>query len=1244
MTAGHCCLYRVIGVICVLALASGCNRRDEHQWHQASGYRWRDVTVPSGRAGFTSMPGRSTGIRFENSVSDSALMGNRILGQGAGVALGDVDGDGLVDVFLARTEGCSALYRNTGAFSFEEITTSAGVGACDRHSTGSAFADVDGDNDLDLILLATTGPNAIYLNDGHGRFAEHHDLGLESGGRGGTTLAMADVDGSGRLALYIANYKAYTVDDSVPPQRRAFNQMVRQIGVGKYEIVPEHQREYKIVMRPDLGGLRMTQRAAPDEFYTNDGRGHFTRVPIAGNRFRDANGQPLGSAPESFGLGAKFVDLNGDGAPDLFVANDFEDADELWYNDGRGGFQLANWMSLRQMSNSSMGLDVADVNGDGMPDLFETDMLANDPQRLKTQIPTHTAFPKKPGDMETQLQQQRNSLFVNRGDGTFAELSLFAGVEASGWSWGTMFMDVDLDGWPDILIANGHLWDVMDADVQEGLQNRLSDVPWQRVRWQFPTLKLRNVAFRNRGNLTFENASAEWSFGTEEDISHGLAAADLDADGDLDVVVSRLGAPALVLRNNTPAPRVSVRLIGDAPNTRAVGAKVRLIGGATHVQEHEITVGGLYMSHSDYATSFAMGTVKSATLIVDWRDGRRTTIDDVRPNRMYEITTGTAALYRDTNTSRIRETAPRSAGSDIPLFADVSAQLGGHRHVENDFDDWDRQFLLPNALSQLGPGVTWFDLDRDGREDLVVGAGKGGTLGVFRNVRGALVPQPSRGPVAMLDFTTVLGLAEPGAVRLLAGVSTWESRIDAERVAQPAVVGFRVTSGGVAAAVNSVVGSHESATGAVSLGDYDGDGRLDLFVGSRALPMGYPQPVTSGLFRNVKGTFVLDTANSVLLRNIGMVSAAMFADLTGDGHPELVLAREWGSIAIFINDGRGNLSAATESWGMAAFTSRWNGVAAGDVNGDGRLDLIATSWGRNVTTPTDSVNPLTLVYGPFGARGEIEMLWGRADARVGGLSPSNSYARVRTAVPDIVTRVNTFRQYADASIEHVLGPAAGGTHRVEARTLDHMLFINRGNHFEPMSLPAETQWAPAFYAGVADFDGDGAEDIFLTQNFSPTSVGLPRYDTGRSLLLRGNGTGAFTPVSAMASGLLVYGDGRGAAYADFNADGRLDLAVSQNGAATRLFENRGATPGLRVRLAGLGMNPDAVGAQVRVMYGARMGPVREIQAGAGYWSQNGAVQVFGLSGTPTHVWVRWPGGAEKRVPIPTGVREITVAQ
>ena len=1221
----------------LVAALVACRDTAPGDWRQETGYRWRELSVGRGDAGFTAMGVGKTGIDFQNTVSESLLLGNRILGQGAGIALGDVDNDGRVDVFLARTEGCDALYRNLGGWKFENIAERAGVASCDRNSSGAVFADIDGANGLDLVVLATRGPNVVFLNNGSGTFTERRDLGVDSTGKGGTTIAMADVDADGDLDMFVANYNAYNVDDSLPPQQRAFSQMVRQVAPNKFEIVPEHRAHYRLVMRPDMGGMRMSQRGATDDFYINEG-GRFTKVPFSAGRFRDAKGATIEES-ESFTLGARFADLNGDGAPDLHVANDFEDIDELWYNDGSGNFRRADWRALRQVSNSAMGVDIADVNGDGRPDLFEVDMLSNDPVRLKTQIPTHTALPKVPGDMESQLQQQRNALFINRGDGTFAEASLAAGVQASGWSWSTMFQDVDLDGWQDILIANGHLWDIMDADTHERLANRLTDVHWQRIRWEFPALKLKNVAYRNRGDMTFEDASATWKFGVEEDISHTLAAGDLDEDGDLDVVVSRLGAPVQLLRNDAGAPRVKVRLKGDAPNTQAVGAKVRLLGGAIPVQEREITVGGLYMSHSDYDVSFAMGASDSATIVVDWRDGRRSTITGVRPNRFYEITPATAAPANP----GARPSLADSPATTRPLFEDATAQLGGHRHVDPAFDDWERQFLLPNTMSQLGPGVAWFDYDRDGDEDLLVGAGKTGRLAVMRNDNGRLVPARAALPDAEQDLTSVLGIAtSPTTSRVMFGVASWEG-VAAPGGAPPvipSVMGVVAGARGLDSRVEQVLGAGPASVGPMASADVDGDGDLDLFVGGRLVPGAYPRSAPSVLMRNDNGMFVGDN-RTPLLQQAGLVSSAVFADVDADGDPDLLLAREWDTLLLLLND-KGVFTAAPASWGLDRYKSRWNGIATGDLDGDGRLDVVATSWGRNTMMQADSARPLVLVHGQFGSAGEEEMLIAREDPARKALMPLNSFARVRIAVPDLPDRIRTFAEYANASVDQVLGAATSKVSRREITTLDHMVFLNRGGRFEASPLPMEAQLSPAFYVGVADFTGDGAEDVFLSQNFYPTAVGLPRYDAGRGLLLAGNGKGQLEPVSGAESGILVYGDQRGAGYADFDGDGRLDLVVSQNSAETKLYRNRQAKPGLRVRVHGPPSNPDAIGAQVRLDYSGQLGPVREIQAGSGYWSQNGTVQVFGLSGNPTSVRVRWPGGAESVVPVRAGSREVVV--
>lgn len=1225
-------------------LLLGCGGGVDTTWHSEDGYRWRALDVPRrGSPGFTLLDSATTGVTFMNAVSDSLLVHNRILAQGGGVCAADVDGDEQVDVFLTRTEGSNALYRNLGGNRFEDIAQRAGVASPDRYSTGCAFADINGDRHLDLILVALGGPNALFLNDGNGRFTEQRaEAGLTSSA-GSTTVAVADVDGDGWLDLYITNYKAYTTLDRVSPQERSFDQVVRQLGPARFEVRERYRTEYKLVEREDLGGISLTQRADPDFFYRNDGTGGFIRERIAGNRrFVDEQGRPLREEPEHFGLAAMFADLDGDAAPELYVSNDFEDPDFIWRNDGRGNFRLVPWQAVRSTSNSGMAIDVGDVNRDGLPDLFQVDMLSQDTRRLKTQVPTHSAMPKLPGQGDGRPQMQRNTLQLNRGDGTFAEIARFAGVGASGWSWSTVFLDVDLDGWEDILIGTGHRWDVMDGDTQYRLRNRLHEIDWRRMLFEYPPLPLPNVALRSRADLTFEDASSRWRFDVGEDISHGIALGDLDGDGDLDVVINRLGKPAAVLRSNATAPRIAVRLKGEPPNTSGIGSKVRIRGGAVPLQEREIISGGLYLSSSEPLLSFATGRSDSVTIEVDWRDGRRTVIRGARANRLYEIDqrTGNSRPISTAEDAEDAENADSSGFSSASsavkaLFEDVSDQLGGHRHVEPYFDDFARQLLLPNAFSQLGPGVAWFDADGDGREDLFVGAGRTGSLALFRNEGGRLRPAATRFPPAHVDLTSILGWPNGrGGRTVLAGVSSYEMGTMQNALGVPSVVGYSPVTG----AMTSLVPGDSASIGPMSLSDYDGDGDLDLFVGGRVYPRGYPLSPSSRIFRNDGGRLVLDTENSRLFAGLGMVSASAFADINGDGWSDLIVAIEWGAIRIFLNE-HGRLRAA-EIPGMSGVYSRWNGLATGDLDGDGRLDIVATSWGRNSDYRASKDQPLYLYQ--FSTPRGPEVLFAQEDPRIKGVAPLATFGRLGLALPASALRLRTFAAYADASIEQVLGPRHSAANRLSATTMDHMMFLNRGDRFEAQALPFEAQLAPAFYAGIADFNGDGNEDVFLTQNFFATEVATPRYDAGRSLLLYGDIAGKLEPVPGQRSGLIVYGEQRGAAYADFDNDGRLDLAVSQNGEATRLLRNVGARPGLRVRLVGPAGNPTAIGAQMRLRYGDRPGPVREIQAGSGYWSQNGAIQVLGRAGEPVFLWIRWPGGREQVVPLPRGQTEITV--
>ncbi|MGH7711155.1 MAG: FG-GAP repeat domain-containing protein, partial [Gemmatimonadaceae bacterium] len=616
---------------------------------------------------------------------------------------------------------------------------------------------------------------------------------------------------------------------------------------------------------------------------------------------------------------------------------------------------------------------------------------------------------------------------------------------------------------------------------------------------------------------------------------------------------------------------------------------------------------------------------------VRWRDGRRTHIAAARPNRLYEIDEATATTTDAPNTDRVVDSLASA------LFTDATTLLGGHAHAERLFDDYTRQPLLPNRFSQLGPGLSWIDVDSDGREDLIVAAGRGAGLSLLRNTASGFVRQD--GPAVAGDLGTVLPVQRAGRVWLLASQSNYEAAALAEALAVPRVLAYPTSQGRPAMPLTIVAG--DSATvGAMALGDVDGDGILDLFVGSRVLPGAWPLPARSRLYRGtMDGSFTEDATHDQVLKALGLVTAATFADVTGDGRSDLVVASEWGPVRVLVNE-NGRLQDATERLGLAGVSSRWLGVTAGDFDGDGQLDLVATSWGRNVPWRATAEHPHALWVSR--AQDRLALVTAEFDPTTGKEMPVESFARLSVAMPDLRRRIGTYADYAQADLATVLGERAATAVRVGATTFDHTLFINKGGHFEVRPLPPAAQLAPASGPVVGDFNGDGREDLFLSQNFFPTEIGTMRFDAGAGLLLLGDGSGGFAPLSVRRSGIAVLGDQRGAAVADFDGDARLDLAVSQNGTFTRLFRNQSGRPGLRVRLEGGPGNPLGIGTQLRVVSGARRGPVREVRAGTGYWSMDGAVSVLGLPNGADSIWKRWPGGEVTTLPIPPGAKELRV--
>lgn len=1201
-----------------------------------SGARLIALSLPaSGKTGFTAMPPTATGVVFSNQLPQWRHLTNQVLMNGGGVAFGDVDADGRCDVFLCNLTGASALYRNLGGWKFTNVAATAGV-ACDGlTAAGAAFADMDGDGDLDLVVNTVGHGTRVFSNGGRGQFAEIARL---NGAKAGMSLAIGDLDGDRFPDLYVANYRTMALMD-MPNTTFHFatrngQKVVSRVN-GRPATDPEFANRYRVNAR---GGIE--ENGEVDEVYRNVGGKSFAPLSFTDGTFLDEDGRPLAEPPYDWGLSVMMRDFNQDGLPDLWVCNDFDTPDRVWLNQGAGKFRAAPRLAFRKSSHFSMGIDVADINCDGFDDLFVVDMLSRDHVMRMDMQGDRNPVLTRPGLFENRPHYLANMLYLNRGDGTYAEIAALAGVEATDWSWTPLFLDVDLDGYEDLLVANGHERTARSLDVQERLKGmrRTTREEIFESRKLFPRQHSPNVAFRNRGDLTFEDSGAAWGFHFDG-VSHGMAMADLDNDGDLDVVVNNLNDPVSFYRNDSVAPRVAVRLKGIAPNTRGIGARITVRDGAVPEQSQEVMCGGRYLSSDEAMRVFAAGSVTNVmTVVVKWPDGKQSVVTGVRANHWCEVDEAGA----------VPPPPERRLPEPPAMFTDVSASLA-HRHADERCDDFARQPLLPHQLSQLGPGVTWADLDGDGWDDLVVGAGKGGSIAALRNnQQGAFQPaiEPFLIQPAARDVATILPWRRAsGAIGLIAAQSNYEDK--ATDVPMVRLVDFAKR------AFDDSLPASTSSAGPMAMADVDGDGKLDLFVGGRVIPERWPEPASSTLFRGVGEGFAVDATNAATFAAVGLVSGAVFSDLDGDGDPDLVIACEWGALKVFRNE-RGRMNAwdapvnverstlNAQRSTLSQFTGLWNSVTVADFDGDGRMDLVAGNWGSGTRQQGHRGQPLELWFGDATGDGVTGVVEAYHDVALNLVVPERQMDFLAHGLPFVRKRFASHIEYGRAGLKEILGEKAGEMRQLTASWLESVVLLNRGEHFELRALPVEAQVAPVFGVVAQDFDGDGRTDLFVAQNFFGLQPDVPRLDAGRGLLLRGDGRGGFKPAGGKESGLLIYGEQRGAAAADFDRDGRMDLAVSQNGAETKLYRNTSAKPGLRVRLIGAPGNRDAVGALLRLEVGGVLGAAQEIQCGAGYWSSDSVVKIFGSNLQAARLQVRWPGGVRTTYDVPAGAREIAI--
>ncbi len=1218
-------------LILSVILLTSCSRSPELVWVQEEGYQWAEISTGYfGSTGFNQLRPSRTNIHFNNTLTEEEFGRNRNYLIGSGVAAGDINGNGLVDLYFTGLRNSNKLYKNLGGMKFEDITDQAGVAHEGYFSTGAVFADINGNGHLDLLVTSLSGDNVLYTNDGDGNFTIDENSGLGPS-RGSTTMALADITGNGYLDLYITNYKERPVSDMFTSEELSWpnilNEPLRSPS-DQYTLAPPFDSHYQLAYQDgQLSGL--LEYGETDELYLNEG-GKFVKVNDTRTIFLDENEEPYGLQPD-WGLTAKFQDLNGNGHQDLYVCNDFFTPDRIWFNRGDGTFKAVSHLAIRNISYSCMGVDFSDINRNGRMDIFTTEMLSqNHSTRLRQAASEDPPVPVVIGETDSRPMYNRNSMHIKREDDTWAEITHYSGTQASGWSWATQFMDINLNGFEDLIINNGFLYDHLDIDAQIKIIRRDGslDENFLDFMLESPTLNLKNNFFMNNGDLTFTDVSQKWGF-KDLDISHGLAVADLNNNGTLDFVVNRMNQTAAVFKNNTRAPRISVRLKGKKPNTQAIGATVKLIGGPVK-QSKQVVSGGQYSSGSDPGLMFAADQDNPDHEIrIKWPDGSKSLIQGVKANRIYLIDqAGAKQVTSEKENNRAKN----------PVFEDISTLIN-HTHHEDVFDDFELQPLLPIRLSQLGPGVSWMDITGNGLDDLLIATGKGGNLEVFQNQGDETFSQWNLDHLTEIssgDQTTILGWREDDYMRIVVGIANYEQG----RSGVPAAYVYKIDRSGNVAEVDSLPGIF-STTGPIAAADVTGNGYLDLFIGSGFKPGQYPEDADSRLFRNVGGSFVLDIENSRLLKELGLVNGAVFSDITHNGQQDLLVSTGWGTLRLFENN-NGTFREVTSEMGLSDHKGWWQGVTTGDFNGNGRIDIIAMNIGLNSQYQLDYGDPVRMYFDNFDGFGGNDIIEAYSIGNQNYVPRQKLHEFQQSYLS--FNRMENHKIFANSSLKEILGDRYEQTRFKEINTLEHMVFLNTNHGFEAHALPPEIQLSAGFHVGVADVNNNGIEDLFISQNLFALPERTPRLDAGRGLLLYGNGDGTFQSVSGTESGIKVYGEQRGAAFSDLNNNGKVDLAVSQNGADTRLFLNKSEKRGYRVSLFGPAPNREGVGSQIRLVYeNEEKGPVREIQIGTGYWSQNSTTQILGsMSDSVKSIEVRWFNGTIQTVEVTDGEKDFII--
>lgn len=1058
----------------------------------------------------------TTGINFSNDIhntKDFNIFSYRNFYNGGGAAIGDINNDGQADVFFTANMGSNKLYLNKGNWQFDDISDKAGLGGTDKWSTGVVMADINNDGWLDIYvcnagyLNGKAPENKLYINNHNLTFTESAAAyGLTNHGGYATHAAFFDYDLDGDLDCFIIN------NSFIPVNTLNY----------------ANKRDLRAADWPVANFLK----GGGDKLLRND-NGKFTDVS------KDAG---IYGSLISFGLGVTVGDVNGDGYPDVYVSNDFFERDYLYINQKNGTFkdELEQW--VQHTSLASMGADMGDINNDGYPDIFVTDMLPDDEYRLKTTTSFENIdvyrLKEKSGFYE---QFQQNTLQLNNKNGKFSEIGFYSGVAASDWSWGGLMFDADNDGNNDIYVCNGINRDLTDQDFIDFFANNVvqrmvmtgekEDV--DDIISKMPSHPLVNKAFRNNGNLKFTDAAKQWGF-TEPSFSNGAAYGDLDNDGDLDIVINNVNQKAFVYQNKarqlSKNNYIGISLKGKGINTYAVGSKVKIYAGG-QIMSRELIPSRGFQSSVDYKMIAGLGALdKVDSVVIRWPDLTATTITHPEINKVHVV---------DQKTASAQTIAVKTVAQESPLLTAATQHF--EKHKEDDYIDYYNERNIPRMLSQEGPKAAVGDVNGDRREDVYIcgAAGQAGQLYLQTNDGGFMLrKQPAFDKYADLEDVAALffDCDKDGDLDLFVGSGGNNAPASSGKMQSRL---YRNDGKGNFEVDVDAIPVSRSNTAVVIANDFDSDGDLDLFVGGRSEPMNYGISPASYLYVNDgKGNFTdIAAAKNPDIARIGMVTGAAWADVNGDKQKDLIIVGEWMTPRMFsFTNGKFNEIKTS----LDSLYGWWQSINVADIDGDGDEDLILGNMGDNFYLRPDANKPVKLWMNDFDHNGDLDKM---ITHTVNGKDmPVFLKREIVDQLPSLKKENLKHETFARKSMQELF--SSNLIQKSLVKTFNYtpsVIAVNEGNgKFSVKRLPDEVQFSSVNAIACSDLNNDGFIDIIAGGNIFDFPPQLCRLDAGFGSVLINDGKGNFTAIGKDKSGLETRGQVR-------------DLRLIKNGTGTGIL-------------------------------------------------------------------------------------------